>query len=175
MTDRVPPPDPYGFLPDLPTFTVESDDLVDGQRMPDLHASAAFGVPGGEDRSPHLRWSGFPEETKSFAVTCFDPDAPTASGFWHWAVCNIPVSVTELATGAEAPDGAVVLGNDAGFSGFVGAGPPPGHGTHRYMFVVHAVGVEELEVSDDASCAFLGFNLFMQGIARARLTATYER
>lgn len=181
MTDRVAPPDPYDFLPALPTFTLESDDLTDGAALPIAHASGAFGVPGGEDRSPHLRWSGFPAETKSFAVTVYDPDAPTASGFWHWAVCDIPAAVTELAAGAGAaeggalPDCAVQLRNDAGFAGFVGAGPPPGHGPHRYIFVVHAVGVESLGIPAEASPAFLGFNLFQQGIARARLTATFEQ
>lgn len=181
MSERVPPPDPYDFLPQLPTFALESDDIADGAPLDPVHASAAFGVPGGADRSPHLSWSGFPAETKSFAVTVFDPDAPTASGFWHWAVCNLPGEVTELATGAGTPDsgllpaGAVTLRNDAGFAGFVGAGPPPGHGPHRYFTVVHAVGVDALDIPADASCAYLGFNLFSQAIARARLVPTFEQ
>lgn len=174
MTDRV-PPDPYDFLPELPTFLLESDDIADGERLADVHASGAFGVPGGEDRSPHLRWSGFPADTRSFALTMFDPDAPTVSGFWHWAVCDIPATITELAAGAPAPEGAVVLRNDAGYAGFVGAGPPPGHGTHRYLFAVHALGVESLGLDASAPPAFLGFNLFMQATARARLSGTYDR
>jgi Raf kinase inhibitor-like YbhB/YbcL family protein len=175
MTDRVPPPDPYDFLPALPTFTVVSDDFADGDRLPDVHASAAFGVPGGEDRSPSLRWSGFPAGTQSFALTVFDPDAPTASGFWHWAVCDLPAEVTELAAGAELPDAALVLRNDAGFPGFVGAGPPPGHGPHRYIFAVHSLPVATLGIDATASPAYLGFNLFLHATARARLTATYSQ
>jgi Raf kinase inhibitor-like YbhB/YbcL family protein len=175
------PPDPYSFLPEVPSFTVTSTDVADGAPMPAQHASAAFGVDGGQDLSPQLSWSDFPAETKSFAVTQFDPDAPTVSGFWHWAVFNIPASVTDLATGAGAsdgsnlPDGAVQLANDAGFAGYVGAGPPPGHGPHRYITVVHAVGVDSLEVPAEASNAFLNFNLFSHVLARATITPTFER
>jgi Raf kinase inhibitor-like YbhB/YbcL family protein len=168
-------PDPYDFLPELPTFVLESDDLVEGGRLADAQASGMFGVPGGEDRSPHLRWHGFPESTRSFAVTMYDPEAPTLSGFWHWAMCDIPASVTELAAGAPPPEGAVLLRNDAGFAGYVGAGPPPGHGIHNYLFAVHALEVESLGLDANATPAFLGFNLFMQAKARARLNGTYSR
>jgi phosphatidylethanolamine-binding protein (PEBP) family uncharacterized protein len=95
---------PYDALPEVPAFTLTSTDLTDGEIVADPHLSGIFGLPGGEDRSPQLSWSGFPAETKSFAVTCYDPDAPTASGFWHWVVANIPVSVTELAAGAGTPE-----------------------------------------------------------------------
>lgn len=172
------PPDPYGFLPDVPAFTVESDDVTNGERLPVAHCSAAFGVTGGEDRSPHLRWSGFPEETKSFAVTVYDPDAPTASGFWHWAALNIPASVNDLASDASGqgmPEGATQLRNDAGQPGYVGAGPPEGHGPHRYYTVVHAVDVDRLDVPAEATPAFLGFNLFSHTLARAVITPTFER
>jgi Raf kinase inhibitor-like YbhB/YbcL family protein len=181
MTTGSRPPGPHEFLPEVPSFTLTSKDITDGERLPDRHASGAFGVPGGEDLSPHLAWSRAPEGTQSYAVTCYDPDAPTGSGFWHWAVANIPASVTELSTGAGAPGsadlpaGAVVLRNDAGQPGYVGAGPPPGHGEHRYYFTVHAVDVPELEVTEDATPAFLGFNLFQHTLARATLVATFER
>ena len=174
-------PDPYTFLPEVPSFTVTSEDFVDGKRLADPHASGAFGVPGGEDRSPQLRWSGFPEGTRSFAVTVYDPDAPTASGFWHWAVFNIPASVTELpsgagdAAGSGLPAGAVQLRNDGGGVGYIGAAPPAGHGPHRYFTVVHAVDVETLDVPAEASPAFLGFNLFSHTLARATVTPTFEQ
>lgn len=175
------PPDPYRFLPEVPAFTVTSADVEDGKSIPAPHTSAVFGVPGGEDRSPQLSWSGFPEGTKSFAVTVYDPDAPTASGFWHWAVCNIPASVTELPAGAGAqggaglPAGALQLRNDGGFAGYIGAAPPAGHGPHRYVVVVHAVDVERLEVPEDASPAFLGFTLFTHTLGRATITPVFEQ
>ncbi|HVV09703.1 YbhB/YbcL family Raf kinase inhibitor-like protein [Amycolatopsis sp.] len=174
------PPNPYDFLPAVPGFTVRSNDVADGETLAAPHLSGIFGVPGGEDRSPHLAWEGFPAETKSFAVTCYDPDAPTASGFWHWAVFNIPASVTELPTGAGdangsgLPSGAVTLTNDGGVKQFLGAAPPPGHGPHRYYFVVHAVGVESLDIPAEATPAFLGFNLFSHTLARATITTIYE-
>jgi Raf kinase inhibitor-like YbhB/YbcL family protein len=181
MEDRAIPPDPYSFLPGVPSFDVASDDVSDGEPMPARAASDVFGVEGGEDISPHLSWSGFPPETKSFAVTMFDPDAPTGSGFWHWAVFNLPASVTDLPSGSGSRDGAglpasaVQLRNDAGIQGYVGAGPPPGHGPHRYFIVVHAVDVDHLDIGADASPAVLGFNLFSHTLARATMTPTFER
>lgn len=174
------PPSPYDFLPQLPALAVTSTDVADGETFAMPHVSGLLGA-GGQDRSPQLSWSGAPEGTKSYAVTCFDPDAPTASGFWHWAVFNIPATVTELpsdagaAGGADLPDGAITLGNDAGLPQYVGAGPPPGHGPHRYFFVVHAVDVEKLEIPAEASPAFLGFNLFSHALARGGVTPTYEQ
>ncbi|MBB6375664.1 Raf kinase inhibitor-like YbhB/YbcL family protein [Pseudonocardia eucalypti] len=158
-----------------------STDISDGKRLPDRHASGAFGVEGGEDVSPQLSWSGAPVGTRSYAVTCYDPDAPTGSGFWHWAVANIPVGITELPSGAggpgsvDLPAGALTLANDAGMKGFVGAAPPPGHGEHRYYFTVHAVDVPALELPEDATPAFLGFNLFSHTVARASVVGTFDR
>ena len=180
MVDRPVPPNPYDFLPQVPAFTVTSSDVTDGAVLPTPHVSGVMGA-GGEDRSPQLSWSGFPEGTRSFAVTVFDPDAPTASGFWHWAVANIPASVTELPSGAgdkdapQLPDGAVQLCNDGGFAGFVGAAPPAGHGAHRYFIVVHAVDTDALDVDADTRPAVLGFNLFFHTLGRATLVATYEQ
>lgn len=95
---------PFYNLPELPTFTLTSTDIVNGAELPAAQASGAMGVPGGEDRSPQLSWSGFPEETKAFAVTCYDPDAPTGSGFWHWTVTDLDASVTSLPADAGNPD-----------------------------------------------------------------------
>lgn len=171
--------DPYAALPQLPTFTLTSEDVTDGQPFGNDQVSGVFGA-GGKDLSPQLSWSGFPSETKSFAVTVYDPDAPTASGFWHWAVADIPVGATSLARGAGSeggalPSGAVTLRNDGGFPGFVGAAPPADHGYHRYFIVVHAVDVESLGIEAGATPAYLGFNLFSHAIGRATLIATYEQ
>ena len=169
--------DPYADLPEVPGFTLTSTDITDGGTLPEAQRSGLFGVPGGRDHSPQLSWSGAPEGTRSYAVTCYDPDAPTASGFWHWAVFDLPATITDLPTDAGAEDGhvpGITLANDAGLKRFVGAGPPPGHGPHRYYFVVHAVDVESLGVAEDATPAFLGFTLFGHTLGRAILVASFE-
>ncbi|MDF2692340.1 MAG: Phospholipid-binding protein [Labilithrix sp.] len=173
------PPSPYEFLPVVPTFTLTSTDVADEKPLARAQVSGIFGA-GGEDVSPQLSWSGFPKETKSFAVTVYDPDAPTASGFWHWAVLDIPANVTELPTNAGDPSAnklpakAITLRNDAGGARFIGAAPPAGHGPHRYFVVVHAVDVESLGLGPDTAPAILGFNLFSHTLARAILVPTYE-
>jgi Raf kinase inhibitor-like YbhB/YbcL family protein len=152
-------------------FTLTSNDLVDGGVLPDAQVHAKGNT------SPHLAWSGAPEGTKSFAVHCYDPDAPTGSGFWHWTVANIPADVTELPTGASSdnlPKGAIEGRTDYGAPGFGGAAPPPGHGPHRYIFTVFAVDVDRLDVTADDSGAVFGFNLFFHTLAKASITATYE-
>jgi Raf kinase inhibitor-like YbhB/YbcL family protein len=168
----------YDHLPKLPGFTLTSESFNDGDAWGNDQVSGIMGA-GGEDVSPQLSWSGFPEETKSFAVTVYDPDAPTASGFWHWAVANLPATVTDLPAGAGdgsgLPGDALTLANDAGLKRYVGAAPPPRHGVHRYFIAVHAVKVEKLEIDGDASPAYLGFNLFMNAIARAVIHGTYEQ
>jgi Raf kinase inhibitor-like YbhB/YbcL family protein len=176
----VAPPNPYDFLPDVPTFTLTSTDVADGVPLAAAQVSGIFGA-GGEDRSPQLSWRDFPTATHSFAVTCYDPDAPTGSGFWHWAVADIPVDTTELAAGAGdpvgagLPQGAIALPNDAGMHRYLGAAPPEGHGVHHYYFVVHAVDVPSLGIPRTATPAFLGFNLFPHTLARATIAAVYER
>lgn len=175
------PHDPYESLPTLPSFELTSEDITEGRPLKVDQVSGIFGA-GGHDNSPQLSWSGFPEETKSFAITMFDPDAPTASGFWHWAVANIPATTTSLVVGAGddggtgIPHPAITLKNDGGLYRFLGAAPPAGHGPHRYIIAVHAVDVETLEgVTTDSTPAFLGFNLFSHAIARATITGTYEQ
>ena len=172
--------DPYEDLPTLPSFTLTSDDVCDGAKLAMPQVSGIMGA-GGEDRSPQLSWSGFPEETKGFAVTVYDPVAPTASGFWHWAVANIPVTTTSLPAGAGdesgsgLPAGALQLANDASVKRYLGAAPPAGHGTHYYYFVVHALDVDHLDLPESATPAYLGFNLFSHSIARAIIVANYEQ
>jgi Raf kinase inhibitor-like YbhB/YbcL family protein len=155
-------PLPHDFHPPVPSFTVTSDSFGEGQTLPDAHVHAAGNT------SPQLSWSGFPEGTKSFAVTCYDPDAPTGSGFWHWVLFNLPASVTEL------PAGAVQARNDYGSKDFGGAAPPPGDGPHRYVFTVYAVDTEKLELDDSATPAYVGFNLRFHAIGRGNLIGEYE-
>lgn len=169
---------PYDNLPQLPGFTLTSESVTDGQVLANDQVSGIMGA-GGSDVSPQLSWSGFPAETKSFAVTVYDPDAPTASGFWHWALADLPASVTELPAGAgdgsPLPGGAVTLANDASAKRYIGAAPPAGHGPHRYYIAVHAVDVEKLDLPENATPAYLGFNLFGHAIARAVIHGTYEQ
>jgi hypothetical protein len=173
-------PNPYEGLPEVPGFEVTSTDINDGGTLPQPQVSGVFGA-GGEDRSPHLSWSGYPAGTQSFAVTCYDPDAPTRAGFWHWAVFNIPASVTELPAGAGASDasdlpaGAVTLRNDAGLTQYLGAAPPAGHGPHHYEFVVHALDTGHLDLDPSSTPSFLMFNLLGHTLARGAIIATYEQ
>lgn len=154
-------------------FTLTSSDFRDGDALPDAQVHAAG------NRSPQLAWSGAPEGTKSYAITCYDPDAPTGSGFWHWTVANLPADVTALPSGAGSgqgglPASAVQGRTDFGQPGFGGAAPPPGHGPHRYIFTVFAVDTDRLEVTPDDSGAVFGFNLHFHTLAKASITATYE-
>ncbi|MFD4144016.1 YbhB/YbcL family Raf kinase inhibitor-like protein [Streptomyces sp. NBC_00390] len=173
MTELKRPPLPHDFHPAVPSFTVASEDIEPGSVLRDAQVHAAGNT------SPQLRWEGFPAETKSFAVTCFDPDAPTGSGFWHWVLFDIPASVTELPAGAGSgkfdglPAGAVHVRNDYGSKDFGGAAPPAGE-NHRYVFTVYAVDSEKLGPGADASPAVVGFNLRFHAIARAQLIGEYE-
>jgi Raf kinase inhibitor-like YbhB/YbcL family protein len=172
--ERPTAPDPLDLLPPAPSLTVTSDDVQDGQPQ-----AATFAHPsaGGENVSPHLAWSDFPDETQSFAVTCYDPDAPTGSGFWHWVLFNVPASVTELAQGASSdglPEGAVEARNDYGELGYGGAAPPGGDVPHRYVYCVYALDVPALELDSSASPAYVGFNLTFHTLARGAIRGTYQ-
>ena len=172
--------DPYAELPSVASFSVTSDDMRDGEPLAMAQVSGIMGA-GGEDVSPQLSWSGFPADTKSFAATIYDPDAPTASGFWHWSVVNIPVTTTSLPSGAGddagsgLPAGAIQHLNDASQKRYIGAAPPPGHGVHHYYAVVHALDVDSLDVPENATPAYVGFNLFAHALGRAVIVGTYEQ
>ncbi|WP_329352877.1 YbhB/YbcL family Raf kinase inhibitor-like protein [Streptomyces sp. NBC_01261] len=171
---------PFARLPEAKSFTVTSTTVTDSAPLPPEQYSGIFGVPGGRDASPQLSWSGAPEGTKSYAVTVYDADAPTGSGFWHWAVADIPATVTDLAegvgddTGSGLPAGAFQLPNDARAARYIGAAPPAGHGPHRYFTVVHALDVESIGVPADATPAFLGFTMAGHILGRAVLVPTGE-
>jgi Raf kinase inhibitor-like YbhB/YbcL family protein len=172
---------PYEGLAEVPSFTVKSNDITDGGTMPQAQCSGIFGA-GGADESPHLSWSGFPEQTRGFVVTVYDPDAPTPSGFWHWAVYGIPANVTDLPAGAGSPDGgklppgAVQLRNDAGISQYLGSAPPEGHGPHRYFFTVHALDTDAPGMVDaNSTPTLLWFLMSGHTLARGTIMVTYQR
>ena len=180
----------YDHAPEASEFVLTSSAFDDGGMLPPQQRSGIFGVDGGMDESPPLSWSGFPpDETKSFVVTCYDPDAPVVSGFWHWVVYDVPADVTSLEAGAGKadgdgiapllPDGAKVLRNDAGMRGYVGAAAPPDHGMHRYQFVVTAMACERipgLPEDGSASPALLHSRMNRNGIVgRAILTGLFGR
>lgn len=161
-----------------PGFRVTSSDVPSGAFGKRQEANT-FGCSGG-NVSPALAWTGAPAGTRSFAVTVFDPDAPTGSGFWHWVVYNLPASTTSLASGAGSEGGTLPAGaqqarTDYGAPGFGGACPPPGDGAHRYVITVHALKTDRVEVPAGATAAVVGFTLHAQTLATASLTARYRR
>ncbi len=180
MVDPDRPPIPYIYFPPVTGIELTSDDIEHGQRIDDTHHADSMGM-SGDNLSPHLSWSGAPDGTQSFVVTCFDPDAPTGSGFWHWSLFDLPASTTELARGAGSgdqaglPAGAIHARNDAGGLGYIGMAPPEGHGDHRYVFAVHALGVPTLGIDSSASPAVVGFNMFFNTLGRGVLIAHFGR
>ncbi|MFC0507095.1 YbhB/YbcL family Raf kinase inhibitor-like protein [Micromonospora costi] len=174
--ERAIAPDPYEVLPTVPSFTLTSDDVQNGEPMDVRHAHHSV---GGENLSPQLTWSDFPAETRSFTITCYDPDAPTGSGFWHWVLVNVPTDVTQLPRGAGGGasvdlGGAFAVRNDYGEQGYGGAAPPAGDRPHRYVFAVHALDVDRLDLTPDATPAYVGFNLAFHTLARAVIRPTYQ-
>ncbi len=159
------------------SFRLTSPDIQEGHFMAKSFEFNGFGCDG-PNLSPALVWENAPVGTQSFAITVYDPDAPTGSGFWHWLVVDIPASVTLLAQGAgqgDLPAGSRSFTNDYGIKEFGGACPPQGHGMHRYQFTVWALPEATLGVLDGASAAVVGFMLNATALGKATLTATYAR
>lgn len=168
---------PFDRLPTVPKLTVTSADISHQGKLPLTQVQPCY---SGDDISPQLSWSGAPEGTKSFVVQCYDPDAPTMSGYWHWVVANLPPTTTSLLADSGALNsplmvkGALTFNNDAGERRFAGAAPPVCHGAHRYFFVVQALDVAELNVDENATAATVGFHVFQHVIARGHIEATFE-
>lgn len=160
-------------------FSVTSPDFKNGATLTEDQVFNSFGCTG-KNISPELQWSGAPAGTKSFAITVYDPDAPTGSGWWHWTVANIPAGTTKLDRGAgndggKLPAGAVQGRTDFGKPGFGGACPPPGDKPHHYIFTVFALKTDKLELGPEASGAMFGFMTNANALAKAKITATYGR
>lgn len=161
-------------------FTLSSPTIKPNSKLGQEQVFNGFGC-AGKNISPALKWSNAPTGAKSFAVTVYDPDAPTGSGWWHWVVYNIPANVTELpagagnANGSQLPAGAVQGRTDFGTAGFGGACPPQGDKPHRYIFTVHALKTEKIDAPADATAALIGFMLNANRLGKASFTATYGR
>lgn len=154
-----------------------STDIAEGTTLSNAHVFNGFGC-AGENISPQLSWSGVPKNAKSLAISMYDPDAPTGSGWWHWLAFNIPVSVNEIASGASLsamPEGVIESRTDYAKTGFGGACPPEGDDPHRYIITLHALDVETLPLDENAPGAMVGYFLGAHGIAKASITATYGR
>jgi Raf kinase inhibitor-like YbhB/YbcL family protein len=175
--ERSVPPSPYDFVPTVPSFTLTSDDVRDGEAV---HLRHAHDSAGGQNVSPQLSWNGFPEQTAGFAITCFDPDVPNLGGWWHWLLLDLPVTVTSLPRGAGSgdgtalPAGAVQLVTSYGSAGYGGCAPPPGDRPHRYFFAVHALDVPSLGVDASASPAVGSFMVTAHEVARALIVPVYS-
>src|SRR5699024_7729510 len=170
---RFPGPDPYEPLGNPPSFTLTSTDLADGAEIEEK-----FRAPS--NISPQLQWSDLPEGTKSLAVTLLDPDAPTGAGFWHWAAFNIPADTTELPQGAGSAadlgiDGVISLKHDVSHREHYGTQPPAVYSPHRYLYSIHALDVETLDIASDSSPTVLGCNLYFHTLGRSILSGRYEQ
>jgi len=173
-------PNPYQFLPKVPSFHLTSQTVRNLRPLPIAQQSGIFGVPGGQDISPQLSWSGFPARTKSFVISMYDPQAPTGSGFWHWIVTDVPSTTASIPAGAGVPSstmlgaGAFQLPGDAGAGRYIGGAPPAGSGFHDYYITVTALDVATSGVGPTTSGALLGFTIDSHTIARATLICPTE-
>jgi Raf kinase inhibitor-like YbhB/YbcL family protein len=161
-------------------FRITSPAFKDGGTLPDEQVYDGFGLKGA-NISPELNWTGVPEGTKSFALTCYDPAAPTGSGWWHWVVYDIPAGATKLPKGAGdisgkgLPTGAIQARNDYSTKAFGGAAPPEGDAPHPYIFTLYALSIDKLPAPEDASPALIGFLIHFNNLGKAQLTASYGR
>jgi Raf kinase inhibitor-like YbhB/YbcL family protein len=173
-------PDPYEFLPKVPSFHVTSTTVRNGHPLPAAQLSGIFGVPGGKDISPELSWSGFPKAAKSFVVSMYDPEAPTGSGFWHWIVEDIPATSASLPQdagvlhSATLPAGAIQLDGDAGTPRYIGGAPPAGSGLHYYYITITALNEPSTGLGATTSGALFNFEIDSHTIARAAIICPTE-
>lgn len=160
------------------TFTLFSNDL--GGEATISEEFNGFGCTG-ENQSPQLSWKNAPEGTKSFAVTMYDPDAPTGSGWWHWVVFDIPEGTNELVSGAGStelnlsPEGAIQSVTDYGINGYGGPCPPEGHGLHQYVITVYALKIDKLGLDKNTNPAVVGYYLWNNTLAKASIVTYYKR
>lgn len=161
-------------------FHLFSPDVKPGNKIAEKFVYQGFGCSGG-NQSPALEWKNAPKDTKSFALTVYDPDAPTGSGWWHWVVVNIPAAVAALPLGAGAagghglPAGSVQVRTDFGTAAYGGPCPPAGDKPHHYVFTLYALKVEKLELPPDATAALAGFMIHANALGKAQFTAKYGR
>jgi Raf kinase inhibitor-like YbhB/YbcL family protein len=162
------------------SFKLHSSEINRHHMIPKQFEFNGFGC-SGDNKSPALQWQNPPKDAKSFAVTVYDPDAPTGSGWWHWVVTNIPADVRELksdagnVSGANLPTGAHQVRIDYGVAAWGGVCPPQGDKPHRYIFTVHALKVDKLDLPADATAALAGFMINANSLGKASFTARYER
>lgn len=154
-------------------FEVSSNDIHEGQLMKSEFTFSGMGCTG-DNISPQLSWKNAPEGTKSFAITVFDPDAPTGSGWWHWLALNIPANVSGVEQGSPMKN-VLQTKNDFGTMSYGGACPPAGDGMHRYQYTVWALPQEKIDLPADISPAVVGYTLNSMALDKAVLTATYVR
>lgn len=152
-------------------FRLFSKNIREGKQLTNAQVFNGFGC-NGKNKAPKFTWSGTPENTKSFAITAYDPDAPTGSGWWHWITINIPADTTKI--GKEIPFEATEIANDFGSKGYGGACPPPGE-MHRYIFTLHALNTEQIDVPESVTSAYVRFLINAHEIGKASITAVYTR
>lgn len=161
-------------------FKIIKSGIQDGVRLDEAYVLNGFGCEGA-NASPRIVWQGAPQGTKSLAITLYDPDAPTGSGWWHWVAFNIPAETTQIAYGAGdpakdlMPKGTVQSRTDFGKPGYGGACPPQGHGPHRYQLSIHALNTDKLALDENASAAMVGFFLGAHSLGKAQVTGIYNR